>query len=102
MEQDNPAPRPGCYIDSHNGHYSYPAVIRLAIGYGYEADEEMVNLLARYDRDSHEADYPFEQVIEESDTAIDWLNEHVPLDGHVWEWFDGDFGLYQMVEEDDL
>ena len=90
---------PGCYIDSHHGHYAIPEVVRIAEREGRPMDAEMTDLLARYEEHSHEAAFNMEAVIEESDKAIDWLNEHCPLDGHTWGWNDGDFGLYNDEEE---
>lgn len=26
--------------------------------------------------------------------ACDWLNDHAAVDGHLWSWDDGDFGLW--------
>lgn len=92
--------RPGCYFDSHRGHYIYPEIIRFARSFGRPTDEEIETALARYDGHYHEADYPHEAIIEESEAAIEWLNEHFGQAGHVWEWNDGDFGLYAVEEEE--
>jgi hypothetical protein len=91
---------PGCYIDSHHGHYAIPRVIQLAESLGRQLDEHIASLLKRYDAHSHEPEYPMEVLIDESDAAIDWLNEHRALDGHSWGWNDGDFGLYPLEQED--
>jgi hypothetical protein len=97
---DRSGPEPGCYIDSHHGHYAIPAVIQLAQEYGRPLDAKMVDLLARYDADSHLPDYPGDAVIEESDAATEWLNDNVSVDGHMWDWNDGDFGLYPIEEDE--
>lgn len=94
-------PEPGCYIDSHHGHYAIPETIRIAERYGRRLDEKTAGILARYDAESHREDYPHEWVIEESDAAIQWLNDHVAVDGHVWEWNEGDFGLYPLEADDE-
>lgn len=33
--------------------------------------------------------------------ACDWLNAHAPLTSAVWDWRDGDFGLWTDESEDD-
>lgn len=91
---------PGCYFDSHRGHYIVPAIIQLALDNGRPTNGTVRDLLARYDAESHQDDYPNEYVIEESDAAIQWLNEHLGRDGYWWEWNDGDFGLYPLDEEE--
>ena len=90
---------PGCYIDSHQGHYAIPGVVRFAERAGRPVDSEMASLLARYDEHSHEAEFDMEAIIEESDRAIEWLNDNHAVDGHGWGWNDGDFGLYPDEEE---
>lgn len=87
---------PGCYFDSHRGHYIVPEIIRFAGDAGYMIDSETQTMLDRYDEHWHEEDYPMEELIEESDAAIEWLNDNRCPDGYVWEWFDGDFGLYPI------
>lgn len=89
---------PGCYIDSHHGHYAIPGVIKLAQGQGFTIDPFAEYALASYEAHSYEAHYPMDSLIELSDEAIDWLNQHEGLPGHWWQWNDGDFGLY--AEED--
>jgi hypothetical protein len=93
---------PGCYFDSHRGHYIFPEIIRLAENEGRELNAEMMGILDRYEDDSHEADYPMESVIDESESAIQWLNDHRGREGYVWEWNDGDFGFYAIEEDDEL
>jgi hypothetical protein len=97
---DGTAFEPGCYIDSHHGHYAIPGVITLARKLGYEVSPETDAILARYDTDSHEPDYPGERVIEESDAAIEWLNDNQAREGFAWAWNDGDFGLYPTEEDE--
>jgi hypothetical protein len=90
---------PGCYLDSHHGHYNIPEVVRFAQRAGRPVDVVMAALLDSYDDHSHEPNFNGEAIIEESDRAIDWLNEHQAVDGHTWGWNDGDFGLYPDEEE---
>jgi len=90
--------QPGCYIDSHHGHYCVPMVIELAAEHGFIVDPFVRFALDHYNDCYHETDYPGEALIEVSDEAIDWLNQHEGLPGHWWMWNDGDFGLY--AEED--
>lgn len=91
---------PGCYIDSHNGHYAIPMVVQLAEGLGFPVDPLVSWTVGSYDRDNHMDGYPHEALIELSDEAIEWLNQNEGLSGHWWEWNDGDFGLYP-VEDDE-
>lgn len=92
-------PQPGCYVDSHHGHYAIVRVIDIATDLGRPLDPFATYTLSRYDEDSHLPNYPGEAVIEESDRAIEWLNEHHCPDGYSWGWYEGDFGLY--AEGDD-
>jgi hypothetical protein len=94
--------QPGCYFDSHLGHYIVPEIIRLAESEGRKLDARMSDVLARYEDDSHLADYPNEAVIEESDAAIQWLNDYHRPEGFWWGWVEGDFGLYELDNDDDI
>jgi len=81
-------PEPGCYLDSHHGfHSNAVGIVRLAQGYGRPA----VQICEDDDLDF---------LVEESDRAIEWLNEYRPLDCYSWDWNDGDFGLYLDELED--
>src|SRR5213080_1641715 len=99
MNSTNESPAPGCWIDSHHGHYAIPGVIYLAEGFGRKLDNAMAKLLGEYADHYFEDDYPWELIVEESDASAQWLNDHHRPDGFWWEWNDGDFGLYA---EDDL
>lgn len=90
---------PGCYFDSHHGHYIVPMIVRFAGDYGFGIDAEVQDALDRYDGHSHEEDFPAEMLIEVSEEAINFLNEKCVLHAHTWQWNDGDFGLY--ADEDD-
>lgn len=94
---------PGCYIDSHLGHYAIPAAIRFAVEQGYILDPFEKYALDRYDAANHTDEYPGEALIELSDEVIDWLNhggktgQNEPpaiTDDVYWGWEDGDFGLW--------
>lgn len=101
----------GCYFDSHRGHYIVPAVIDLGRSHGYILDPFVEFAVARYEDWYHDADFPAEALIEVSDDVIGWLNgdggsgpkqpdpPEIP-DGTVWMWLDGDFGLYEIGDED--
>lgn len=94
---------PGCYIDSHHGHYAIPAVIELAKSFGMPLDSFAEYAVFSYDDRHHDEDYPHEALIELSDEAIEWLNEKRPFNeghGFAWGWNDGDFGLYTLEDED--
>jgi len=90
----------GCIYDSHHGHYIVPFVIGYAERSGRPTDPFVGWALATYQRCSHEPDYPHDALIEESEAAIVWLNEHVRPEGYFFDWNDGDFGLWE--DEDNL
>lgn len=101
--------QPGCYIDSHHGHYSIPASVALAQSAGFSVDADDQAILDRYEADCFDENYPIDVVIELSDCAVDWLNglytgpfqpepPKVPH-GHAWMWNDGDFGLYPVDDD---
>lgn len=92
--------KPGCYIDGHHGHYAIPALVRFAACYGFTLGTTDAYILANYERDNHEENYPHEWLVEMADEAETWLNEHHALAGHYWYWDDGEFGLYPLPEDD--
>lgn len=93
-------PTPGCYIDSHHGHYAIPGVIRLAQDHGFCIDQFAQFTLDSYDEHYWNDNYPGETLIELSDEAIEWLNHNEGLTGHWWGWNEGDFGLYPIEDDD--
>jgi hypothetical protein len=93
---------PGCYFDSHQGHYVVPAIIKLAYANGSMRDPFVEYALSRYDEDHDIEGYPSEALIDESDKAIEYLNTALQaqgVKGFTWRWDEGDFGLYP--DEDD-
>jgi hypothetical protein len=93
-------PMPGCYIDSHHGHYAHVEAIKIAVSMGMPIDPFTDWVLAKYDDHWHEADYPSEALLELLDEAEDFLNQNHGLPGHWWMWNDGDFGLYAEGDVD--
>lgn len=93
-------PSPGCYLDSHRGHYITRDAILLAADLGYKLADDDRALVDRYEAESHEADYPFEALVDLCDEAVEFLNRERGLAGHWWDFNDGDFGLYPIDEED--
>jgi aminoglycoside phosphotransferase (APT) family kinase protein len=91
---------PGCYFDSHRGHYIVPDIIAFARNAGRPTDPFVGYALDQYEHVYYTEGYPSEALIEESDRAIEWLNEHHPWDAHTWMWNDGDFGLYPLDDDD--
>jgi hypothetical protein len=106
----------GCYLDNHRGHYITRDMLWLCEGFGYILDPCMKFVLSMYEEHSHEEDYPIESLYEEAEQALQWLNggPNEGLDraikfqnsppvipaGTAWEWNDGDFGLYEIEEEE--
>ena len=107
---------PGCYLDNHRGHYISRDMILLSQEYGFIVDSTDQWLLDSYEDHSHEENYPAQSIYELADSALEWLNggpnEGVdrPIKGqnsppiipenHYWDWNDGDFGLYEIDQED--
>lgn len=85
---------PGCYIDSHHGHHSVPALIQFAHGYGFPLDPFAEFTLNVYGTHYYREDYPTGAMDELANEAEQWLNDHERLPGHWWGWQEGDFGLY--------
>lgn len=92
---------PGCYVDSHHGHYAVPMLIEWAAATGFPVDPFVRYALDNYDHDYHNESYPNEALIEVSDEAINWLNENRSIEGHSWGWQEGDFGLWPDETDDD-
>ncbi len=107
-----PAPmEPGCYLDGARGHYITRDMIEMAQGFGYILDPFAQYTIARYGEGGDIADYPHEAMHDLADEILSWLNggpntgpdraipgQNSPPaipEGAVWEFNDGDFGLYQ-------
>lgn len=91
---------PGCYLDSHRGHYIQRDMLRFAEGEGYPVDKRMDDVLSQYDKYYWEEDYPIEELHDGVQSAEDWLNEHRCPEGLCWGWNEGDFGLYPIEDEE--
>lgn len=103
----------GCYLDNHRGHYITINMIDLARDYGFIVDECERWMLDTYHEHSHQPDYPHEALSDLAEKARDWLNfgrgttrmpgQNLPPaipDGTVWDWHEGDFGLYYIEDQD--
>jgi len=115
---------PGCYIDSHWGHYQSVRVIELGLSLGYEdsaLDEHNLGVLIEaYEENyeqanlTHKDGSPLELtqsgysvadcVYETADDVIDYINEHhVDAEKH---WFGhhpdlGDVGVWEYEDDDE-
>lgn len=103
----------GCYLDNHRGHYITRDMIELAISFGYIVGPFERFALDMYESHGHEEHYPSEGLYELADSAREWLNHRdrdarpagqnfppiIPADCE-WDWFDGDFGLYEIESDD--
>jgi hypothetical protein len=107
--------RTGCYLDNHRGHYLTRDMLWLCRDdFGYIIDECLAFALLMYDEKGHTEEFPFESMMDESRSALDWLNggdnegidrpikgqNSPPIipEGYAWDWNDGDFGLYKIEE----
>jgi hypothetical protein len=99
-------PEPGCYGDGTFGHQhtrqrcaeqveftrcTDPAWRRAVANGRMRADDLIDSLLGPMPDDAGD----------ELD-ACDWLNTWAPLDGHHWDWLDGDLGLWPDDSAGDL
>lgn len=90
----------GCIFDSHRGHFIVPDVVRFAYRHGRPTDPFVVFALARYDDEYFKPTYPSEGMIEEADAATVWLNANLAPEGFAFDWNDGDYGLYEVDDEE--
>jgi hypothetical protein len=106
----------GCWLDNHRGHYIVRDMIDVAVEFGFIIGPFEKFTLGMYDEWNHEEEYPHESVIELSEEALNWLNcgdndgidrpikgqNNPPVipEGYAWQWFDGDFGLYEIESDD--
>jgi hypothetical protein len=102
----------GCYLDNHRGHYISRDAIEFAVSLGFIVGWFERWALDSYEAHCHEEDYPTEGIYELADEAVAWLNngreERLPgqnfppviPDDHAWMFFDGDFGLYAIEDQD--
>ena len=82
------------YLDGARGHYINHDLIEFAHAEGFPVDPFAEFVLNEYGDRYHEDLYPNDAVFALGEDAINWLNENQPLDGHYWEFNDGDFGLW--------
>ena len=113
MQRTLTADDAGCYLDNHRGHYISRDVVDFAESVGYIVGPLERWFLDCYEDHHHEDSYPAELVHELCDDAIAWLNagqeervsgQNLPPvipDGFVWDFNDGDFGLYPLEETGD-
>ncbi len=103
----------GCWIDGHWGQYATARLIEIAAAHGWAddctydydkpgvEDERTATELAS----AHLAsigpsssagitDSEHEYLIEASDAAEEWLNQHVAPEGFSFSWYDGEFFLW--------
>jgi hypothetical protein len=100
----------GCYLDSHRGHYAIRDLVWLAeTAFGYRVDADDSAMLAAYEEHSHEEEFPIESLHDLADCVENWLNgQHYDFqpeppiipDGYAWGWYEGDFGLYPIEDDD--
>jgi hypothetical protein len=86
----------GCHLDGVRGWRALPAVaLEIAPAFGYEVADLDHQYLEMYLDQETDDTWTVEEVV---DGAVTWLNERTP-EGWVWDWQDGDFGLWQVTEE---
>lgn len=92
---DQPAPEPGCWIDSQHGRYMLPMICRTAEAYGWTPAEDDQKIIEA----AEGGDDP-EWISELVDEAELWLNENIADDIHYFGTHPdgGGFG-YWIIEE---
>lgn len=69
----------------------YPAIVEIARHYGMPSEDKDEEAWARWEANDDDDGCDTEYMIEWSEAAIDWLNDHVAQDGHSFGWWDGEF-----------
>lgn len=90
----------GCIFDSHRGHQISALVIWYAKEIGRITEPFVQFAVLEYDDKNHVPHYPFEALQDETDSAIEWLNDFAAPDGYHFDWNDGDFGMYKNEPDD--
>lgn len=86
----------GCYFDGTMGQtYNNLMVLELALEYGWNSDDAL-DLVETGEDDL--TDEQVEFLSEVVDEAIDYLNDQETRSFLVWQWSEGDFGLYPDIE----
>jgi hypothetical protein len=93
----------GCLISSGHGWRSVGYVIQMAMDNGYsdKASDRLAVTAFLDNRTTFTDSFGIEQdtsdwVLDQgglADTAVDWLNEHIAPEGHLFHWHEGDFYL---------
>lgn len=94
--------QPGCLFDSALGHYVHPEVIKLARREGMNFDPFEEFTLNRYDALWDAPDYP--DLVSQGgllDKAVEWLNDNRAPHGYLFDFNEGDFGLYRDNHDED-
>lgn len=88
-------PVAGCWIDGTWGWRGTPRVIEIAEAYGMTVEpsikeQGIYNIVEDADG--------YDQIVDLSDDAEAWLNEHVAPEGFSFGWDDGEFFLRATVD----
>jgi len=98
-------PEPGCYVDGHWGQYATARMVQIAADFGFR-DEQASDLASRHLAAMGPSTAPglsedeFERLVDAADDAENWLNDNAPVEGFAWGWNDGEFGLYELEDDD--
>lgn len=83
----------GCWLDNHRGHYIARDTILLAVEHGFIIGGMERFALDMYDDHGGDDGYPFEELTDLCDAAVQWLNSGQGKCEHCngGTGFDGDF-----------
>jgi hypothetical protein len=88
----------GCYVDGQWGQYAVAHMIERATEFGF-TDDALEDIAARHLATIGPSDAPYitddehDVMIDGSDDAEAWLNEHAAPEGYSFGWLDGEFFL---------
>lgn len=102
---------PGCYIDSHWGHYQTPRTLEIALDLGWDPNGYTINeVRVRIEHYNNGSVPPYEETLEDASEHIYWLQDEAESyinDNHVPpnHWFGhhsdlGDVGVWPIDEEE--
>lgn len=96
----------GCWVDGHWGQYAVARMTQIAGQGGYDS-QRILDLADRHLASQTTGDTGLtpdesEELMDASDSAEQWMNEHLAPEGYLFSWEDGEFWLLSQEEWDQI
>lgn len=98
----------GLLIDGVHGWYAIGAMIDLAVNNGYELGNSDTKAMVAFHTGAQKFESDLGGHLDASDwilnqggladQALEWMNEHLAPEAHIFHWYDGNFYLSPLSE----